>query len=165
MGSEMCIRDRGWALIDPMEMINQNWQQSVLQILPYVLQTGILFLFAVLFLWVSAGFWTALMGFLQLLIGKDKYSISYLTNGDEPINPDHRTALIMPICNEDVERVFAGLRATWESVVRTGEQDNYDVYILSDSYNPDICMAEQKAWMELVPVSYTHLTLPTKRIV
>lgn len=103
---------QGWALIDPMEMINQNWQQSLLQILPYVLQTGILFLFAVLFCWVSAGFWTALMGFLQLLIGKDKYSISYLTSGDEPINPEHRTALIMPICNEDVERVFAGLRAT-----------------------------------------------------
>ncbi|ROR11354.1 glucans biosynthesis glucosyltransferase MdoH [Erwinia sp. JUb26] len=141
---------QGWALIDPMDMINQNWQQSLLQILPYVLQTGILFLFAILFCWVSAGFWTALMGFLQLLIGKDKYSISYKTTGDEPINPEHRTALIMPICNEDVERVFAGLRATWESVVRTGEQQHYDVYILSDSYNPDICMAEQKAWMELV---------------
>lgn len=141
---------QGWALIDPMEMINQNWQQSVLQILPYVLQTGILFLFAVLFCWVSAGFWTALMGFLQLMMGKDKYSISYGLNGDEPINPEHRTALIMPICNEDVERVYAGLRATWESVVRTGEQENFDVYILSDSYNADIALAEQKAWMELV---------------
>ncbi|WP_158783106.1 glucans biosynthesis glucosyltransferase MdoH [Pantoea sp. BAV 3049] len=141
---------QGWALIDPMEMLDQNWQQSVLQILPYVLQTGILFLFAVLFCWVSAGFWTALMGFLQLMIGKDKYSISYGLKGDEPINPEHRTALIMPICNEDVERVFAGLRATWESVVRTGEQQNFDVYVLSDSYNPDIALAEQKAWMELV---------------
>ncbi|MCK8428015.1 glucan biosynthesis glucosyltransferase H, partial [Erwinia amylovora] len=97
-------------------------QQSLLQILPYVLQTGILFLFAVLFCWVSAGFCTALMGFLQLLIGKDKYSISYLTSGFETINPEHSTALIMPICIEDVERVFAGFRATWESVVRTGEQ-------------------------------------------
>ena len=40
------------------------------------------------------------MGFLQLLIGKDKYSISSTIKGDEPINPAHRTALIMPICNE-----------------------------------------------------------------
>ncbi|WP_439212967.1 glucans biosynthesis glucosyltransferase MdoH [Duffyella gerundensis] len=141
---------QGWALIDPMEMINQNWQQSVLQILPYVLQTGILFLFAILFCWVSAGFWTALMGFLQLLIGRDKYSISYSTTGDEPINPEHRTALIMPICNEDVERVYAGLRATWESVVRSGQSEHFDVYILSDSYDADIAVAEQKAWMELV---------------
>ncbi len=104
---------QGWTLLDPMDMINQNWQQSVMQILPYVLQTGILFLFAILFCWVSAGFWTALMGFLQLLIGRDKYSISYSTVGDEALNPEHRTALIMPICNEDVGRVFAGLRATW----------------------------------------------------
>ncbi|SFM91409.1 membrane glycosyltransferase [Izhakiella capsodis] len=141
---------QGWALIDPMDMLHQNWQQSFVQLLPYILQTGILFLFAILFCWVSAGFWTALMGFLQLLIGKDKYSISYNTVGDEPINPAHRTALIMPICNEDVERVFAGLRATWESVVSTGEARNFDVFILSDSYNPDIAIAEQKAWMELI---------------
>ena len=45
---------------------------SFMQLLPYMLQTGILILFAVLFCWVSAGFWTALMGFLQLLIGRDK---------------------------------------------------------------------------------------------
>lgn len=58
-----------------------------MQLLPYMLQTGILILFAVLFCWVSAGFWTALMGFLQLLIGRDKYSISASTVGDEPLNP------------------------------------------------------------------------------
>jgi membrane glycosyltransferase len=56
----------------------------------------------------------------------------------------------MPICNEDVDRVFAGLRATWESVKATGNAAHFDVYILSDSYNPDICVAEQKAWMELI---------------
>jgi len=104
---------QGWALINPTDMVGQDLLVSAMQLLPYVLQTGILILFAVLFCWVSAGFWTALMGFLQLLIGKDKYSISHSTVGDEPLNPEHRTALIMPICNEDVDRVYAGLRATW----------------------------------------------------
>ena len=141
---------QGWALINPADMAGQDLWVSFMQLLPYVLQTGILILFAVLFCWVSAGFWTALMGFLQLLIGRDKYSISASTVGDEPLNPEHRTALIMPICNEDVDRVFAGLRATWESVKATGQQKHFDVYILSDSYNPDICVAEQKAWMELI---------------
>lgn len=130
--------------------MGQDLWVSFMQLLPYMLQTGILILFAVLFCWVSAGFWTALMGFLQLLIGRDKYSISASTVGDEPLNPEHRTALIMPICNEDVDRVFAGLRATWESVKATGNAEHFDVYILSDSYNPDICVAEQKAWMELI---------------
>ncbi len=32
----------------------------------------------------------------------------------------------------------------------TGNAAHFDVYILSDSYNPDICVAEQKAWMELI---------------
>ncbi|HGG4088409.1 TPA: glucans biosynthesis glucosyltransferase MdoH [Salmonella enterica subsp. enterica serovar Stanley] len=141
---------QGWALINPMDMVGQDIWVSFMQLLPYMLQTGILILFAVLFCWVSAGFWTALMGFLQLLIGRDKYSISASTVGDEPLNPEHRTALIMPICNEDVSRVFAGLRATWESVKATGNAAHFDVYILSDSYNPDICVAEQKAWMELI---------------
>ena len=141
---------QGWALINPMDMVGQDLWVSFMQLLPYMLQTGILILFAVLFCWVSAGFWTALMGFLQLLIGRDKYSISASTVGDEPLNPEHRTALIMPICNEDVNRVFAGLRATWESVKATGNAKHFDVYILSDSYNPDICVAEQKAWMELI---------------
>ncbi len=140
---------QGWALLDPFEIWKQNWLVSVMQLLPYLLQTGILILFAILFCWVSAGFWTALMGFLQLLIGKDKYSISSTIKGDEPLNPAHRTALIMPICNEDVERVFAGLRATYESVVATCQLEHFDIYVLSDSYDPDICVAEQKAWLEL----------------
>lgn len=135
---------QGWAFINPADMMGQDLWVSFMQLLPYMLQTGILILFAVLFCWVSAGFWTALMGFLQLLIGRDKYSISASTVGDEPLNPEHRTALIMPICNEDVDRVFAGLRATWESVKATGNAEHFDVYILSDSYNPDICVAEQK---------------------
>lgn len=141
---------QGWSLIEPTALFSKEWRQISLEILPYILQTGILFLFAILFCWVSAGFWTALMGFLQLLIGKDKYSISYKTVGNEALDPAHRTALIMPICNEDVERVFAGLRATWESMKRTGNQAHFDVYILSDSYNADIAIAEQNAWMELV---------------
>lgn len=144
---------QGWALINPMDMVGQDVWVSFMQLLPYMLQTGILILFAVLFCWVSAGFWTALMGFLQLLIGRDKYSISASTVGDEPLNPEHRTALIMPICNEDVNRVFAGLRATWESVKATGNAKHFDVYILSDSYNPDICVAEQKAGWSLSPKS------------
>ncbi|SAJ25297.1 glucans biosynthesis glucosyltransferase H [Enterobacter cloacae] len=56
-------------------MIGQDIWVSFMQLLPYILQSGILLLFAVLFCWVSAGFWTALMGFLQLLMGRDKYSI------------------------------------------------------------------------------------------
>jgi membrane glycosyltransferase len=55
----------------------------------------------------------------------------------------------MPICNEDVRRVFAGLRATYESLVRTGEIGAFDFFVLSDSNDPDTCVAELDAWNAL----------------
>lgn len=45
---------------------------------------------------------------------------------------------------------FSPVCARPESVRATGNAAHFDVYILSDSYNPDICVAEQKAWMELI---------------
>lgn len=122
-------------------------------VLPYKgtdpLEVAILGLFAVLFAWVSAGFWTAMMGFLVLAIGGDRHLISRSAAGDAPIAEDARTAIIMPICNEDVTRVFAGLRATYESLQRSGQLANFDVFVLSDSSNPDLRTAENDAWMEL----------------
>ncbi|MBY4947596.1 glucans biosynthesis glucosyltransferase MdoH [Cupriavidus respiraculi] len=105
-------------------------------------------LFAVLFSWVSAGFWTAMMGFLVLAKGGDRHLISRSATGTEPIAEEARTAVIMPIANEDVTRVFAGLRATYESLERTGELPHFDFFVLSDSGNPDLRTAETDAWME-----------------
>lgn len=140
---------QGWSLVDLGLVFEQPWQESARQILPYVVQTSILALFALLFCWVSMGFWTALMGFFQLLKGRDRYSISASSCGDEPISPRARTALVMPIANEHVPRVFAGLRATFESLKATGQLEHFDFFVLSDSNDPDICVAEQQAWMEL----------------
>ena len=140
---------RGWSLVDLQDVFVQPLAESARQILPYVVQTSILLLFALLFCWVSVGFWTALMGFFQLLRGKDRYSISASSPGNEPIPAEARTALVMPIANEDVPRVFAGLRATYESLKATGELEHFDIFVLSDSNDPDTCVAEQQAWVEL----------------
>ncbi len=57
----------------------------------------------------------ALMELLQLLIGRDKYSISASMVGDEPQSAERTGRLIMPIANEDVSRVFRrSARATRE---------------------------------------------------
>ena len=140
---------QGWAFVDLEEVLHQPLMQTAQQVLPYALQTSILILFGILFCWVSAGFWTALMGFLELLTGHDKYRISGKSAGNEPIPEQARTALVMPICNEDVTRVFAGLRATYESVAATGDLDRFDFFVLSDSNDPDICVAEQQAWLDV----------------
>src|SRR5476649_1696346 len=140
---------QGWSLVDFDEVRNQTLLQTATQVLPYALQTSILIMFGILFCWVSAGFWTALMGFLELLTGHDKYRISGKSAGDEPIPKDARTALVMPICNEDVPRVFAGLRATFESVAATGDLDRFDFFVLSDTNETDIAVAEQQAWLDV----------------
>ncbi|WP_268799174.1 glucans biosynthesis glucosyltransferase MdoH [Pseudomonas huanghezhanensis] len=140
---------QGWSLVSFDEISRQTLLQTAAQVLPYALQSSILLLFGILFCWVSAGFWTALMGFLELLTGHDKYRISGASAGNEPIEVGARTALVMPICNEDVPRVFAGLRATFESVKATGDLDRFDFFILSDSNETDICVAEQQAWLDV----------------
>ncbi|MBP0597728.1 glucans biosynthesis glucosyltransferase MdoH [Herbaspirillum sp. LeCh32-8] len=122
-------------------------------VLPYhgtkPLEMLVLGLFALLFLWVSAGFWTAMTGFLVLMRGDDEYLISHEKAGNKDIARDARTAIVMPICNEDVARVFAGLRATYESLERTGQLEHFDFFILSDSGEADICAAETAAWAAL----------------
>lgn len=122
-------------------------------VLPYhgdkLLEMVTLGLFALLFCWVSAGFWTAMAGFLVLMRGTDPYVISREDAAPGPISVGARTAIVMPICNEDVTRVFAGLRATYESVAASGELDRFDFFVLSDSSDSDICTAELDAWTTL----------------
>ncbi len=105
-------------------------------------------LFSILFGWVSAGFYTAMMGFWVQLKG-DPHALSSRSVAHLPIAADARTALIMPICNEQVSTVFAGLRATVESLIAAGGARLFDVYLLSDTSDPAIRTAELAAWAEL----------------
>lgn len=105
-------------------------------------------LFGLLFAWVSAGFFTAMMGFWVQLRG-DPFALSVKSVANRPIHSDARTAVIMPICNEHVGTVFAGLRATCESLAATGGARLFDVYVLSDTSDPTLRAAELAAWAEL----------------
>jgi membrane glycosyltransferase len=122
-------------------------------VLPYqgktLLELVLLFFFALLFCWVSAGFWTAAAGFLVLVRGNDRYAISRTADDSIPIPADARTAIVMPICNEDAARVMAGLRATYESVVRSGDLAHFDFFVLSDSSDSEVRAAELGLWAEL----------------
>lgn len=133
------------------------------------LRFGQVSLFALLFAWVSAGFVTAMMGFWVLWRG-DRHALSARSVGHTPIHVDARTAVVMPICNENVASVFAGLRATCESLAATGAGKLFDVYVLSDTNNPEIRAAELAAWAELrdtcgdgARIYYRWRTLRTKR--
>src|SRR5262249_40913377 len=126
---------------------------AMIAVLPYhggnPLEAATVALFAVLFAWISAGFWTALMGFGLLASGRDSYAIGAGGLPEKPIDPKARTAVLMPICNEDVDRVFAGLRATWESLAATGEAAAFDFFVLSDSSEAKARADEPWAWLKL----------------
>ena len=112
------------------------------------LQYGQLTLFALLTAWVVTGFMTAMMGFYVTLFG-DAHTLSAKQVEHHTLDQATRTAIIMPICNEDVRTVFAGLRATCESVAVSGHVRSFDVFVLSDSSDPAIIQAERAAWENL----------------
>lgn len=140
---------QGW---DELRMV-QDWQinpsLAIQNAAPYILQFVILILFAILFAWISIGFWTALMGIRVILFKRERFTLSIPANGIENINSAHRTALVMPICNEDVARVFAGLKSTWQSLKNSGQLNLCDFYILSDTNCADTYANELKLWADL----------------
>lgn len=107
-----------------------------------------LVLFLLLTAWVSAGFFTAIMGFWVELFA-DGFALSSRGVANHTLSQQTKTAVIMPICNESVDTVFAGLRATCESLAQRPEAKQFDVFILSDSFDPAIRAEELSAWSTL----------------
>ncbi|MBX9910696.1 MAG: glucans biosynthesis glucosyltransferase MdoH [Beijerinckiaceae bacterium] len=105
------------------------------------LQYALLVLFTVNFSWIALAFTSALLGFFGLLFGKG------LTGRVESLQ--HRTVVVMPIYNESTARTFAALAAIRESVEATGLGAHFDYFIVSDTTNPDIWIAEERAFLAL----------------
>lgn len=112
------------------------------------LEMVMLFLYALLFSWICSSFWTAAIGFFICLSGRDRCAIS-ATASHPPAPASGRTAVVMPIYNEDPHRVFAGLRAIYQSLAETGRHDQFDLFVLSDTRDPDIWIEEELRWSRL----------------
>ena len=112
------------------------------------LEIVLLGLFVVLFAHIAAGFCTALVGFYVLNRGGDSCRISGTGAADDD-GPLASTAIVMPVFNEDVSRVFEGLRVIYRSVQETKKLEHFDFFILSDSNRPNQWIQEEVAWVEL----------------
>lgn len=106
-----------------------------------------LVLFYILFVWITGAFWTALAGLLVRLRGGDPLGLKPEELCGRPLAG--RTAIIMPIYNEETTRVIAGLDVIWSSLARLPEQAAFDLFILSDTRKLEIAAAEEGAWREL----------------
>ncbi len=60
-----------------------------------------------------------------------------------------RTAILMPTYNEEPARVLAGLQAIYESLQEAGAIDTFDFFILSDTTDADIWIAEEAGFLAL----------------
>lgn len=105
------------------------------------LQYALLVLFTVNFSWIALAFTSALMGFFGLLFSRGL--------GDRVEALNHRTVVVMPIYNESTARTFAALSAIRESVEATGLGAHFDYFIVSDTTNPDVWIAEERAFLAL----------------
>ncbi|WP_018290575.1 glucans biosynthesis glucosyltransferase MdoH [Verrucomicrobium sp. 3C] len=111
----------------------------------------LLWLFVFLFSQIVFGCCLALFGFLEWTRGGDPYEASRLfvagVDGGEPTSP--ATAIVMPICDEPVARVFGAIRNMWRSLAVTGRSGGFDFFVLSDSRSPAVWAAEEQSWFAL----------------
>ena len=108
----------------------------------------LLALFVVLFSQIAVGFVTALLGFYVINRGGDSRLITKTIKPDEEVELAS-TAIVMPVFNEDVSRVFEALRVIYRSVEATKKLEHFDFFILSDSTKPNQWIQEEVAWVEL----------------
>ena len=107
------------------------------------LQYVLVALFTINFSWIALAFTSALAGFFYLL-----------SQGRKNRPPDQtplraRTAILMPVYNEETARVFAAVQAIRESVDATGHGAAFDYFVLSDSTRPEAWIAEERAMLAM----------------
>ncbi|NLC71108.1 MAG: glucans biosynthesis glucosyltransferase MdoH [Desulfuromonadaceae bacterium] len=115
------------------------------------LEMALVIVFALLFAWISVGFWTAMLGFITLFRRFDRMILTRSSSDKKSptIRANVRTAILFPVCNEEMSRVCAGIAATARSLERTGQNRAFDLFILSDTADPDAWVEEEIAWRNL----------------
>jgi membrane glycosyltransferase len=116
-----------------------------------LLEWVLVVLFVANFSWIALAFTSSVVGFLWLLFRAPVF-------GPLPQTLGKKTAVVMPIYNEAPARVFAAIQAICEDISATGLGDAFDYFFLSDTTDPDIWIAEERALLAI------RERMPTERI-
>lgn len=114
-------------------------------------EIAMMVVFLPLYYQLNVGFWTAVIG--VWIMNRPTPDPSDLLRSitqedlDQPLQAT--TAIIIPVYNEDVTRVFEGVRAAYHSLKLTGELEHFDFFILSDSDDSNKWIEEETGWLEL----------------
>jgi membrane glycosyltransferase len=126
------------------------------------LKLALLALFLGNFSWIALAFTAGLVGFAAQLFRSRANAT--------PTSLASLTAVVMPIYNEAPSRVFGALQAMIEDVEASGLGTHFHWFFLSDTTDPDIWLAEERALLEIrarlgpgVAVFYRHRPKNTSR--
>ena len=103
-----------------------------------LLEWALVVLFVANFSWIALAFSMGVVGFLWLVFRRP-------SAGELPKSLSKKTAVVMPIYNEMPARVFGAIQAICEDVAATGLGPTFDYFLLSDTTDPDIWIAEERA--------------------
>ncbi|SHJ91847.1 membrane glycosyltransferase [Roseomonas rosea] len=107
----------------------------------------VLALFVPLFAWIALSFVSSLCGVVSV-IARRGWGLGIDPHAPLPALAT-RTALLMPVYNEDPRRVLAGLEAIHAALREAGAADSFDLFILSDTTDPDAWAREEEAFLAL----------------
>ncbi|MEX2518279.1 MAG: glucans biosynthesis glucosyltransferase MdoH [Paracoccaceae bacterium] len=103
--------------------------------------------------WTVMGFWNAAIGLWLLHGARDGLHAAAphaaAAECEAPIGA--RTAVLMFLRNEDAERALSRLAVTKRSLDETGYGAQFDVFVLSDSDQPEVIEAEEAAFTRFHP--------------
>ncbi len=108
-----------------------------------LLEWVLLVVFAINISWICFAFVNATVGFLSTVMRRPRK-----TSEDPVCVRNVRTVLTFPIYNEAVEHVFATVSATAKML--EDAPGIYECFILSDTTDPEIALAEEAAYTELL---------------
>ncbi len=108
-----------------------------------VLEAVTIVLSGLLCAWVGFGFTSAAAGFVAAWRDRRR------TPAQPAPSSGVRTAILMPVHNEDPGLVFSSLQAMAEDLGRVGADAAYEVFVLSDTRDPEIARAEATAFLRL----------------
>jgi membrane glycosyltransferase len=104
---------------------------------------------AMLFALSGLGMAVALRGFIE------GFRAPRVPRRQDPDAPLPRTALVMPIYEEDPEHVFAALAAMREALAEHPQGDAFELFVLSDTRSPERAAEEERA-LRRVLASHEH---------
>jgi membrane glycosyltransferase len=110
--------------------------------------------FLVLVSAIACWFCTAVAGHFVLSTGREQDDLDFAPH---PPLPAARTALLMPLYNEDAQAAFARLAALDASLARLEASYAFDIFVLSDSTREEAVFGEQAAFRALRAQAHSRL--------